>query len=297
MKEKVNKFSPNLQQEKIRENMKRIAYKLIIISGKGGVGKSTVAVNLAFSLALQNKKVGLLDVDIHGPSIAKMVGIEGKKLQALPDATIEPVFVYPGLKVVTIASLLKNADTPVIWRGPLKMKIIGQFLGDVNWGRLDYLIVDSPPGTGDEPLSVAQLIPALTGAIVVTTPQEVALLDSRKAVNFARALNLSVIGIIENMSGFICPHCGEEIELFKSGGGEKAARELGVPFLGKIPIEPAIVGSTDKGEPFVTTCREGFRWEPMERILTNILRQISQQEVKINTGASQKNEFFAGKEG
>ncbi|HDN85285.1 MAG TPA: ATP-binding protein [Candidatus Aerophobetes bacterium] len=277
MKEKVNRSasSQQMQQEKIRENMKKITYKLMVISGKGGVGKSTIAVNLAFNLVLQNKKVGLLDVDIHGPSIAKMVGIEGKRMGVLPDETIEPIFVPPGLRVVTIASLLENSDTPVIWRGPLKMKLISQFLGDVDWSELDYLIIDSPPGTGDEPLSVAQLIPNLTGAIVVTTPQEVALLDSRKAVNFAKNLNLPVIGIIENMSGLVCPYCGKEIKLFKSGGGEKAARELGVPFLGRIPIDPAIVESTDSGKPFVIADKKGPNWEPMKRVVSNILKQIN----------------------
>lgn len=277
MKEKVNRSasSQQMQQEKIRENMKKITYKLMVISGKGGVGKSTIAVNLAFNLVLQDKKVGLLDVDIHGPSIAKMVGIEGKRMGVLPDETIEPIFVPPGLRVVTIASLLENSDTPVIWRGPLKMKLISQFLGDVDWSELDYLIIDSPPGTGDEPLSVAQLIPNLTGAIVVTTPQEVALLDSRKAVNFAKNLNLPVIGIIENMSGLVCPYCGKEIKLFKSGGGEKAARELGVPFLGRIPIDPAIVESTDSGKPFVIASEKGSNWEPMKRVVSNILKQIN----------------------
>jgi len=277
MKEKVNRSasSQQMQQEKIRENMKKITYKLMVISGKGGVGKSTIAVNLAFNLVLQNKKVGLLDVDIHGPSIAKMVGIEGKRMGVLPDETIEPIFVPPGLRVVTIASLLENSDTPVIWRGPLKMKLISQFLGDVDWSELDYLIIDSPPGTGDEPLSVAQLIPNLTGAIVVTTPQEVALLDSRKAVNFAKNLNLPVIGIIENMSGLVCPYCGKEIKLFKSGGGEKAARELGVPFLGRIPIDPAIVESTDSGKPFVIADKKEPNWEPMKRVVSNILKQIN----------------------
>jgi len=180
MKQTINEgaSSQRVAQEKIKENMKRISHKLLIISGKGGVGKTTVAVNLAFSLALEDKKVGLLDVDIHGPNIAKMVGAEGKNLGALPDGKIEPIFVPPGVKMVSISPLLKSSDTPVIWRGPLKMKLISQFLSDVDWGDLDFLIIDSPPGTGDEPLSCAQLIPDLTGAIIVTTPQEVALLDS-----------------------------------------------------------------------------------------------------------------------
>jgi len=276
MKQTINEgaSSQRVAQEKIKENMKRISHKLLIISGKGGVGKTTVAVNLAFSLALEDKKVGLLDVDIHGPNIAKMVGAEGKNLGALPDGKIEPIFVPPGVKMVSISPLLKSSDTPVIWRGPLKMKLISQFLSDVDWGDLDFLIIDSPPGTGDEPLSCAQLIPDLTGAIIVTTPQEVALLDSRKAVNFARAVNVQVIGIIENMSGLTCPHCGKEINLFKKGGGEKSARELGVPFLGRLPLDPGIVASGDEGKPFVVACREGSGSICMDKIIDAILKTI-----------------------
>jgi len=276
MKEKSSEKveSQKIQQEKIRENIEKISHKLLIISGKGGVGKTTVATNLAFSLALRGKKVGLLDVDIHGPNIPKMVGVEGEKLSALPDGRIEPIFVPSGVKVVSVSPLLRNSDTPVIWRGPLKMKLISQFLSDVEWGELDYLIVDSPPGTGDEPLSAAQLISSLTGAIIVTTPQEVALLDSRKAVNFARALNIPIIGIIENMSGFTCPKCGETTYLFKTGGGERSARELDVPFLGKIPLDPEIVDSGDKGEPFVVTHKNSSKQNHMDKIVDNIIKEI-----------------------
>ena len=276
MKEKSSEKveSQKIQQEKIRENIEKISHKLLIISGKGGVGKTTVATNLAFSLALREKKVGLLDVDIHGPNIPKMVGVEGEKLSALPDGRIEPIFVSPGVKVVSVSPLLRNSDTPVIWRGPLKMKLISQFLSDVEWGELDYLIVDSPPGTGDEPLSAAQLISSLTGAIIVTTPQEVALLDSRKAVNFARALNIPIIGIIENMSGFTCPKCGETTYLFKTGGGERSARDLDVPFLGKIPLDPEIVDSGDKGEPFVVTHKNSSKQNHMDKIVDNIIKEI-----------------------
>ncbi|MCD6231572.1 Mrp/NBP35 family ATP-binding protein [Candidatus Aerophobetes bacterium] len=258
------------QRRKIKERMEKIKYKLLIISGKGGVGKSTVAVNLAYGLLFQGGKVGILDVDIHGPSIAKMLGIENCRLSSSDDNIIEPINITPHLKVITIASLLESVDTPVIWRGPLKMKLISQFLGDVNWGELDYLVIDSPPGTGDEPLSVAQLIPELDGVIIVTTPQEVALLDSRKSVNFAKSLKVPVIGIIENMSGLICPYCGKKINLFKSGGGEKAAKDFKVPFLGKIPIEPDIVESTDKGRPFIQTYAKTRTANLMEETITKI---------------------------
>jgi Mrp family chromosome partitioning ATPase len=220
------------------------------MSGKGGVGKSTVATNLAFSLSMHGAEVGLLDVDIHGPNIPKMLGIEDEHITA-DEKGIFPIQVPPNLKVMSMAFLLSNKDAPIIWRGPVKMGAIRQFLGEVHWGDLDYLIIDLPPGTGDEPLSIAQLIPNCSGAVIVTTPQDVALLDSRKAVTFARTLNMPIIGIIENMSGFECPHCGKTINLFKSGGGQKAALELMVPFLGKVPIDPKIVETGDSGRPFV----------------------------------------------
>ena len=259
--------------EKIKYRMDKIQHKLIIISGKGGVGKSMIAVNLAYGLLFQGKTVGILDVDIHGPSLAKMVGVENRQIRVLQDNVIEPIAITPSLKIITIASFLKDADTPVIWRGPLKMKMINQFLGDVDWGELDYLVIDSPPGTGDEPLSIAQLVPGLSGAIIVTTPQDIALLDSRKSVNFAKSLNVPVIGIIENMSGLVCPHCGGKIELFKMGGGEKTADELRVPFLGRIPIEPAIVDSTDQGKPFIRAYGKTSTAKLMDKIVAQIIKR------------------------
>ncbi|MBN1272689.1 MAG: Mrp/NBP35 family ATP-binding protein [Candidatus Aminicenantes bacterium] len=234
---------------KVNNALKRIKNRLLVFSGKGGVGKSTVSANLALAFARKGLQVGLLDVDIHGPNLAKMLGVEDKKLEVTPEG-IKAVEAAPNMKLVSMSFLLQDPDLPVIWRGPMKMKAIQQFLGDVNWGDLDWLVIDSPPGTGDEPLSVAQLIPA-TGAIVVTTPQEISLMDSRKAIAFARKLNLKVFGIIENMSGMICPHCGGKIDVFKEGGGEKAAQQLNVPFLGKIPLDPAIVTSGDEGNPFI----------------------------------------------
>ncbi|MGQ9673632.1 MAG: P-loop NTPase [Candidatus Aminicenantales bacterium] len=236
------------EEAKVSRALARIKNRILVFSGKGGVGKSTVAANLAVALSRKEKKVGLLDVDIHGPNLAKMLGVEDRTLEISPDL-IKPVQVNENLRLVSMSFLLQSPDLPVIWRGPMKMKVIQQFLGDVDWGDLDWLIIDSPPGTGDEPLSVAQLIPA-TGAIIVTTPQDVSVLDSRKAVVFALKLNLKILGIIENMSGMVCPHCGLRIDLFKVGGGEQAARELNVPFLGRIPIDPQIVLSGDEGRPF-----------------------------------------------
>jgi len=238
------------QEKRLKENLSKIKNKVIVISGKGGVGKTTVAVNLAYGLAIKGYKVGILDVDIHGPNVAKMLGIEGKRLLA-SDSGIEPVMILSNLKAVSIALLTKNQDQPIIWRGPLKMLTIQQFLADVNWGELDYLIIDSPPGTGDEPLGVCQLVPDLNGAIIVTTSQDVAILDSQKSVLFAKELKVPVMGIVENMSDFKCPHCGKEIDLFGVGGGEKAASNLRVPFLGRVPIEPEMVKLGDSGKPFI----------------------------------------------
>ena len=238
------------QLKRISEKMSRIKNKLLVMSGKGGVGKTSVAVNLALALSSKGKSTGILDIDIHGPNVPKMLGIEGTVLYACEDG-IEPVRINRSLKAVSIALLTKDQDQPIIWRGPLKTALIKQFLGDVNWGDLDYLIIDAPPGTGDEPLSVCQLLPNLTGAIIVTTPQEVAILDSRKSVMFAQKLNTPVIGIIENMSGFRCPKCGTEIYLFGKDGGQKAAEELNIPFLGRIPMDPEIVKYEDRGKPFI----------------------------------------------
>ncbi len=244
----MNKGGDGISEDKeLRKNISNIKNKFIIISGKGGVGKTTIAVNLAYSLAMKGYDVGVLDVDIHGPNICKMFGADNKRLTST-NSKINPIQILDNLKIVSTASLIETPDTPVIWRGPLKMKVISQFLRDVNWGKLDYLIIDAPPGTGDEPLSVAQLIPDLNGAVVVTTPQEVAVLDSRKSIQFAKKLNIPYIGVIENMSGFICPHCGKEINLFKKGGGIKAAEELHVDFLGDIPFELDMVELSDNGK-------------------------------------------------
>ncbi|WP_455391795.1 P-loop NTPase [[Eubacterium] cellulosolvens] len=246
-----NKSGKKLDPDvKIKRNIQKIKHKIVIMSGKGGVGKSTIAANLALSLSMHGAEVGLLDVDITGPNIPKMLNIEDERLMTNKNGII-PIILPPHLKVMSMAFLLKDRDTPVIWRGPLKMQAIQQFLADVIWGNLDYLIIDLPPGTGDEPLSVAQLIPNSCGAIIVTTPQDVALLDSRKAVNFAKALKMPIIGILENMSGLICPHCKKRIDLFKTGGGSKASKDLSVPFLGRIPIDPKIVETGDSGKPFV----------------------------------------------
>jgi ATP-binding protein involved in chromosome partitioning len=261
------------ETQKINANLEKIKHRLLVFSGKGGVGKSTVAANLAVAFAHQGKRVGLLDVDIHGPNLAKMLGKEESQLEVSKDG-ITPVAVNDNLSLVSMSFLLQDPNMPVIWRGPMKMKAIQQFLGDVHWGELDWLIIDSPPGTGDEPLSVAQLIPA-TGAVVVTTPQEVSLMDSRRAVAFALKLNLTVVGIIENMSGLACPHCGELIDLFKQGGGQLAAQELGIPFLGKIPIAPDIVTLGDAGRSFLDAYPDSEASRAFLDIVDKILKTVS----------------------
>ncbi|GAK56840.1 ATP-binding protein, CobQ/CobB/MinD/ParA family [Candidatus Vecturithrix granuli] len=238
------------QEARLQEQLEQIKHTLVVMSGKGGVGKSTVTTNVAVALAQRNYKVGLIDADIHGPNIPKMFGIERSQLMSTGNK-FKPVMYYPNLKLVSVALLLQSTDEAVIWRGPLKHSLIRQFLSDIQWGQLDYLVVDLPPGTGDEPLSVAQTIKRVSGAIIVTTPQDVAVLDAKKTATFAVKLNMPIIGIVENMSGFICPHCGKLTDIFKSGGGEKAAEELGVPFLGKIPFDPQMVDLCDAGKPYI----------------------------------------------
>ena len=254
-----------------------VKHVILVLSGKGGVGKSTVSVNLAYALSNHGKKVGLLDLDMHGPNIPKMLGIEQHKL-AMMDDKIEPVHVTGMLSVISMAFLLPDTSTPIIWRGPMKMAAIQQFLSEVNWGSLDYLVVDLPPGTGDEALTIAQLAPNVRGAVIVTTPQDVATLDSRKAIKFVEKLGLPVIGIIENMSGMICPHCGEEIDLFGKGGGKKIAEEFSVPYLGAIPLDIEMRKAGDEGRPFIIRRRADEKtnptWASVDAIMENLIKVI-----------------------
>jgi len=240
------------RMELIKSNMEKIRHKIAIISGKGGVGKSTVAVNLAMKLASTGSAVGLLDIDITGPNVAKMIGISPElKPQVDPDKMqFYPINGPLNIKVMSMAFLIEDSDSPVIWRGPMKMSATRQFLGDAQWGYLDYLIIDLPPGTGDEILDILQLIPDVH-IVIVTTPQEVALMDSRKTIKMSLIMNRDVIGIIENMSGYICPECGYKVDLFGKGGGEKAAKDFNVPLLGQIPLDPNIRVTGDSGLPFI----------------------------------------------
>jgi len=264
--ENTQEFS---DRQTLIQRLCKIKHKIIVLSGKGGVGKSTVAVNLAAALSLAGKKTGLMDIDIHGPSIPKMLNLNGVPV-GVKDNCIYPVSYDLNLKVMSIGLLLNDPDKAVIWRGPMKFGVIKQFIRDVEWGELDYLIVDSPPGTGDEPLSIAQLIPEADGAVIVTTPQELAIEDVRKSVKFCEVLNLRVLGVVENMSGFVCPHCQQVTEIFRSGGGEKMAKDMNIPFLGKIPLDPGIVQAGDRGTPFVSS----FGKSQSSTVFKNVIKPL-----------------------
>ena len=250
-----------------------VKHVILVLSGKGGVGKSTVSVNLAYALANHGKKVGLLDLDFHGPNIPKMLGIEDQRPTVLAN-TIEPVHVTGNLAVMSMAFLLPDTSTPVVWRGPMKMGAIQQFLAEVNWGALDYLVVDLPPGTGDEALTIVQLAPNVRGAVIVTTPQDVAVMDAVKAAKFVEKLELPVLGVIENMSGMACPHCGGPIDLFGTGGGKKAAGDLGVPFLGAIPLDPAMVKASDEGRPYILRHADSPTWRAVNAVMENLIGEV-----------------------
>ncbi len=238
-----------MQDQRISIALERIRYKLFVMSGKGGVGKSSVSVNIAAALAARGFKVGLMDVDIHGPSVPRLLGLTGQ-LETDRGSLVKPMRYNDNLHVVSMESLLLDPDQAVLWRGPMKTSAIRQFISDVQWGELDFLVVDSPPGTGDEPMTVLKLIPEAL-AVVVTTPQEVSLADVRKAINFLQYAQANILGVVENMSGLACPHCGKAIDLFKKGGGRTLAEQYGLEFLGAIPLDPATVVAGDIGIPVV----------------------------------------------
>ncbi len=264
------------RRQAIAQRMCHIGRKILVLSGKGGVGKSTVAVNTAVSLMLEGKKVGLMDIDIHGPSIPKLLNINSVPVSSSKDS-IEPVTAAGGLKVLSVGFFLQNRDDAVIWRGPMKFGMIRQFLSDVEWGDLDYLIVDSPPGTGDEPLAIAELIGDVDGAIIVTTPQAIAIDDVRRSINFCRQLKVPVTGVVENMCGFVCPHCGEETDIFKRGGGAAMADQMKVPYLGAIPIDPDIVEASDNGTPYVEQFAQSRAAEAFRQSIVKTLFDLEQK--------------------
>ena len=236
------------QDASVKASLEKIKNKFIVLSGKGGVGKTSTSVNLAIALARKGFKVGIMDVDLHGPDVPRMLGLKGM-LDLSKNNKLNPMSYSENLKAVSIESLIASKDDAIIWRGPLKYSAIQQFIGEVEWGELDFLIIDSPPGTGDEPLTVAQTI-SDAKAIIVTTPQEVSLADVRKSISFCKTLKMEIFGLVENMSGFACPHCNETIDLFGTGGGEKTAREAGIRFLGRIPFDQNVVACGDNGASF-----------------------------------------------
>ena len=252
--------------------LKQIRHKLVVMSGKGGVGKSSVAVSLALGLARRGKKVGLMDVDLHGPNVLRMLGL--KQPLDLTHAQFDlPPDLFDNLKVISVEAIMRDREMAVIWRGPLKHQLIRQFISEVQWGDLDYLVVDSPPGTGDEPMSVAQTIPDAQ-AVIVTTPQEISLADVRKSLNFCEKINMKVLGIVENMSGYACPHCGKDLPLFKRGGGEKTALAAKVPFLGALPFDPAVVEAADEGRLLDVKEADSPFFQALKPIVDHILETL-----------------------
>lgn len=262
------------QEIAINRSLGKIKNKILVMSGKGGVGKSTVSVNMALGLAKKGYKVGLMDVDLHGPDVVRMLNMTGTiEPPKSKDDLVPPLEYNENLKVVSLEYMMRDRDEAIIWRGPLKIQAIRQFVSDMDWGELDYLVIDAPPGTGDEPLSVAQTIPHVK-AVVVTTPQKVALADVRKSINFCKTVKVEIAGIIENMSGFVCPHCNETVDIFKSGGGEALARELELPFLGKIPMDPKVVMAGDDGTPYLASDSESPAIEAFGKVVTAVATRL-----------------------
>lgn len=258
------------KQEILLETLSRIHKKYVVLSGKGGVGKSSVSANLAVALAKRGRRVGLLDIDLHGPSLAKMFAVESLRAQQV-EGRIRPIELSGGsLKLMSVQFLLSRQDDSVIWRGPLKHGVIRQLIGLTDWGELDYLIIDSPPGTGDEPLSAVQVIDKPDGGIIVTTPQKVSVFDVTKSVDFCRKVGLPIVGVVENMSGFVCASCGTETHIFGKDGGAVMAEEMGIAFLGGIPLDPRFVKAADDGTTYVEAFPESAGATRITRIAATL---------------------------
>ncbi len=268
--DEANKGKASAQDKdaEVQASLNRIKHKLVIMSGKGGVGKTSTSVNLAIALARRGYKVGLLDVDLHGPDVPRVLGLTAM-LGLSANQKLDPLHFNANLKVVSIESLMASKDDAVIWRGPMKYSAIRQFISDVDWGELDFLLIDSPPGTGDEPLTVAQTIPDAK-ALIVTTPQEVSLADVRKSISFCHTLKMEIFGLVENMSGFICPHCNEKVDIFGTGGGEKTAQDARIDFLGSIPLDPQVVTCGDSGKSYQETYPQSAVTQAYEAIAAKI---------------------------
>ena len=256
----------------VKKSLDQIKNKIIVMSGKGGVGKTSTSVNLSIALASSGHQIGIMDVDLHGPDVPRMLGINGVP-QLTQNKKLSPLRYSDKLSAISIESFTPGKDDAIIWRGPLKYSAIRQFIGEVDWGNLDFLVIDSPPGTGDEPLTVAQTI-SDAKAIIVTTPQEVALADVRKSINFCKTVNMEIFGMIENMSGLNCPHCGEPIDLFGAGGGERTAKEMGIRFLGRIPFDPNVVACGDSGACY----QEKHQDSAVTKAFTDVAQAVSQSE-------------------
>jgi Mrp family chromosome partitioning ATPase len=271
------------QDKEIKERLSHIKNKILVMSGKGGVGKSSIAAYLAVALAKKGYQVGLMDIDLHGPSIPRMLGIKGGIQLASKSGKALPVNVIPNLHVISIESLMgENKDAATIWRGPIKIGVIRQFISDMEWSDLDYLIIDSPPGTGDEPLTIAQTIPD-SRAFIVTTPQEVSLADVRKSINFCRQIRMDILGMVENMNGFKCPHCGKEINIFKSDGGRLMARNEGIALLGSLPIDPDVVTEGDKGMIPINDDKTSEFFQEFNKIVDQIEQMSNKEALCVNT--------------
>ncbi len=261
------------QNLNVDQALGKIRHKIMVMSGKGGVGKSTVAVNLAAGLARAGFRVGLMDVDLHGPDVCRMLNLKEPFAGSLEDGKMPPWRAGDNLLVMSLENMMQDRDDPIIWRGPLKNQAIRQFIADVAWGELDYLVIDAPPGTGDEPMTVAQMIKDAK-ALVVTTPQRVALADVRKSLNFCKHVKLEVLGLVENMSGYVCPHCGKTSDLFKTGGGEELAKSSDLPFLGRIPLDPRIMLAGDEGTPYLTGGGESPAITALNDMVTAVMRAL-----------------------
>lgn len=259
------------QDNAVSGSLEKIKNKFIIMSGKGGVGKTSVTVNLAIALANKGYKVGIMDVDIHGPDVPRVLGINKEMLGVNAEKKLTPLAYSNNLSAVSIESLSASKDDAIIWRGPVKHSVIKQFIGDVEWGELDYLLIDAPPGTGDEPLTVAQVI-SDAKAIIVTTPQEVSLADVRKSINFCKTVKMDIFGLIENMSGFSCPHCNQPIDMFGTGGGERTAKDTAINFLGRIPFDPKLVSCGDTG----TSYQEAYKDSPVTAAFDNVTKMMAE---------------------
>lgn len=273
------------KEEIIRCKLMRIKHKVLVMSGKGGVGKSSVATYLSLALAQKGYQVGLMDIDLHGPSIPKMFGLHGV-LNITQEQEIIPHQYSPNLKIVSIESMMEDTDSAIIWRGPLKHGVIQQFIADCKWDDLDFLVIDCPPGTGDEPLSIARIIPEIK-AVIVTTPQEVALADVRKSINFCRKMNVEMLGLVENMSGLYCPHCDGFIPIFGRGGGEKTTEKMKIPYLGPLPFDPAVVVGGDKGRPVLEDTEESPFKTAVHEFAARVLTNLGESEVNVDQAKEQ----------